>query len=83
MMLQKQKDTMEQVRRTGQMPPPPQNLIGADEIKNLGNKLTKHSDSLEKHGLVDYAQGVREEEIVASEYIYSTSRFRSTRLIRI
>ena len=66
--LQKQKDLLLEMQRTGQALATPQTLMEVDFLKNMGNELVRLCDSMEKHGLVDYQMGVWEETILDREH---------------
>jgi hypothetical protein len=42
-------------------------LIPREGLVEMGNELVRLCNELEKHGLVDYEQGVREERIMESK----------------
>ena len=65
--LQKQKDMLIEMNKSGQPPPAPQSLLEAEFLKNMGNELVRLCDIMEKHGLVDYQMGVWEETIMDCE----------------
>ena len=58
---QKQKSATENALRTQQQP---SDLLSADAIQDLVNKLIGLCDQLEKYGLVDYEMGIWEEQII-------------------
>lgn len=62
--LQKQKDLTQEMLDTGHPPPAPQSMLREDFLERMGREITRHCDSLEKSGLVDYQMGVWEEEII-------------------
>lgn len=57
----KQKQVTELALRTNQRP---QDILSADAIRSLVDKLILLCDQLEKYGLVDYELGLWEEQIV-------------------
>lgn len=62
-LLQRQKDMVESHLQLGQA----QSLLTLEGLKNMGKTLIDTCDVVEKHGLVDYEQGVWEERIVDSK----------------
>lgn len=63
--LQKQKDILK-ARQNGQPLNPSQHLVDERRLVEMGDRIVNLSNSLEKHGMVDYELGVWEEEIVDS-----------------
>lgn len=66
--LQRQKESTQDMLDSGQPPIHPQTLISEDDLETMGNELVRHCDVMERHGLVDYQMGVWEEEIISSEH---------------
>ena len=62
--LQRQKDLLIEMQKTGQSLGNSQTLMEVDFLKNMGNELVRLCDIMEKHGLVDYQMGVWEESIL-------------------
>ncbi len=62
--LQRQKDLLVKMQKTGQSATASQSLMEAGFLKNMGNELVRLCDTMEKHGLVDYQMGVWEESIL-------------------
>ncbi|KAL9072369.1 MAG: hypothetical protein Q9157_005127 [Trypethelium eluteriae] len=63
--LQRQKEMIQNLLRTGQSPRPPESMIDHNYMERMGRDLVRLCDNLEKHGLVDYEMGVWEEEITS------------------
>ena len=63
--LQKQKDTTQEMMASGRNVLPPQSVIDTSFLNHMGEKLVSLSDGMESHGLVDYEMGVWEEEIIS------------------
>jgi hypothetical protein len=66
--LQKQYDMTQSMLRSGQQPREPQSVMSAQTLEGLGQQLVHLCDMIEKHGLVDYAVGVAEEEIIDCKF---------------
>jgi len=47
--------------------PPSARILSYDALQNLGDRIVRHCNALEKHGLVDYQYGVSEERIMESK----------------
>jgi len=71
--LQKQKDTTQEMIDLGQPPVPPQSYLQEDFLEKMGRELVRLCDGMERHGLVDYQMGVWEEEIISSRSIIAFS----------
>lgn len=67
--LQKQKDTTQEMIDLGQRPVPPQSYLQEDFLEKMGRELVRLCDGMERHGLVDYQMGVWEEEIISSRFM--------------
>ncbi|KAL9094182.1 MAG: hypothetical protein Q9165_003597 [Trypethelium subeluteriae] len=63
--LQRQREVIQHLLRTGQSPQPPESMIDHNYLERMGRDLVRLCDNLEKHGLVDYQMGVWEEEITS------------------
>jgi len=74
-MLQRQRELTAEMIDTGQRPHPPQSILEADQMENMGKELVRLCDIMEKHGLVDYQMGVWEEEIIGRKYSLSLCRW--------
>ncbi len=61
-LFQRQKGIME----SGQQLQRGQTLVSQEGLQKMGDDLVRLCSSIERHGLVDYHQGVWEEQIVAS-----------------
>ena len=53
---------------------PSQTVISLEGLEEIGNKLTRLCDEIERHGLVDYEYGVWEEQIVKSMLVLAHLR---------
>jgi hypothetical protein len=73
LVLQKQKQMLQESIATGQAPQPPQEVLGKDFLERMAHELVRLCDPLERHGLVDYQMGVWEEQIVDSMYFSQRS----------
>ena len=65
--LQKQKDMTQEMLDTSQAPPSPQSILQEDFLGRMGTEIVHLSDSVDRHGLVDYQMGIWEEEILSGE----------------
>ncbi|KAE8145856.1 hypothetical protein BDV25DRAFT_170177 [Aspergillus avenaceus] len=61
---QKQKETLQELLRTGHQPLHT-SLLSGDVMDNLGKELIQLCDRVEQYGLVDYEMGIWEEEILS------------------
>ncbi len=68
-MLQKQKDTTQEMIDRGQPPVPPQSYLQKNFLETMGRELIRLCDGTETYGLVDYQMGVWEEEIISGRSI--------------
>lgn len=62
--LRKEKEMLKQYIATGHEPQPPEELLQAPFLEQMGREIVRMCDAMEQHGLVDYQMGVWEEEIV-------------------
>jgi len=74
--LQKQKDTTQEMIDRGQPPVPPQSYLQKNSLERMGRELIRLCDGSETHGLVDYQMGVWEEEIISGRSIIVSLRMR-------
>lgn len=69
-LFQKQKDLTQEFLHVGAAPRHPQSLIPREFLWKMSKELVRLSDSVEKHGLVDYQLGIWEENIMNSKSLY-------------
>lgn len=74
--LQRQKESTQEMIDTGRPPVSPQSLIAEEFLEKMGHELVGLCDTMEKHGLVDYQMGVWEEEIISSKEVSRVSERR-------
>ena len=69
--LQRQRDLTREMMLTNQPIRNSDAIISAGALERLGDEVVKFCDDIEKHGLVDYQMGFREEEIIDREWSWT------------